>query len=81
MADTRGRLGVVFNLGPGEIVVLLLLALIFLGPLTLPELAAQLRPRTPAPIAPRWSWGDWSLVCAVLVAGAVVFQLSARIAR
>ena len=52
-----------FNLGAGEIAVLVLLGLIFIGP------------RMPAPDAPRWSWSDWLLLCAALALGATALQL------
>ena len=38
----RDRIPVVFNLGMGEIVVVLVVALIFLGPKMLPEIATGL---------------------------------------
>jgi len=70
----------VFNLGAGEITVLVLLGLIFVGPKKLPELGSGLAAlvrarRMPAPDAPRWSWSDWLLVCAALASGATALQL------
>ena len=63
----------------GEITVLVLLGLIFLGPKKLPELGAGLadlvRARRTASDAPRWSWSDWLLVCAALASGATALQL------
>lgn len=68
-----------FNLGAGEISVLVLLGLIFLGPRKLPDLAAGLaalvRAKRTAPHAPRWSWSDWLLLCAALASGATALQL------
>ncbi|HEY7376403.1 MAG TPA: hypothetical protein VIF57_29865 [Polyangia bacterium] len=70
-----------FNLGAGEVVVLLLFAVIFLGPRKLSELAPRLRGPTATPLVPRWSWSDWLLTCAALLTGAVALLLSAGIAR
>jgi hypothetical protein len=63
----------VFNLGMGEITVLLLLGLIFFGPSTLPELLARLREgRRPSdadrPSETRrpWSRSDWQLLAAAV---------------
>ena len=68
-----------FNLGAGEITVLVLFVLIFLGPKKLPDLASGLaslvRARRTASDAPRWSWSDWLLVCAALASGATALQL------
>jgi len=70
----------VFNLGVGEITVLVLLGLIFVGPKKLPDLASGLAAlvrvrRMPAPDARRWSWSDWLLVCAALASGATALML------
>lgn len=75
MAVVPGHDPGVFNFGAGEIAVLCLLALIFLGPKKLPDLAPVFRAKTTAPAAPRWSWSEWLLVCAALVSGAIAVQL------
>ena len=53
-----------FNLSAGEIVVMVLLGVIFLGPSKLPDLAANLMSVSPSP---RWSGSDWALVIAALL--------------
>jgi hypothetical protein len=75
-----GHNDVVFNLGAGEITVLVLLGLIFVGPKKLPDLASGLADlvrarRRPAGAARRWSWSDWLLVCAALASGATALLL------
>ena len=65
-----------FNLSAGEMSVLLLVALVFVGPQKVPTPAARFRALTPASIASRWSWCDWLLVCAAVLAGAVALPLS-----
>jgi len=64
----------VFNLGVGEIAVLVTLAVIFLGVLKLPDLVPLVRPAS-TPVSSRWSGSDWVLVLAALVAGAVALSL------
>jgi hypothetical protein len=54
----------VFNLGAGEVTVLCLLAVIFLGPSKLPDLGERLGEIVRTRGEPRWSWSDWLLVCA-----------------
>lgn len=77
-----------FNLGVGELTVLLLLALIFVGPKRLPDLGAGLgemlarrhtgRLREPAPLllqrreSRRWSVSDWLLVLTAVGLGVLV---------
>ena len=78
-----------FNLGPGEVTVLLLLALIFLGPQKLPDLAQLLgqrrqevrwNARTPRPRAREpWSRARWLLIGAALALG--TFALAVALTR
>jgi hypothetical protein len=75
---------VVFNLGGGEIVVLAVLGLIFLGPEKLPELWQTMRARfarfdrsVEAP--PPWTWArhEWLLVGGILLLGTLALSLAA----
>lgn len=63
----------VFGLGPGEIMLLVLLGVIFLGPSKLPDLAQRLRSRVQGDLgltpAPSWKPHEWLLVIGVLVLG------------
>jgi Sec-independent protein translocase protein TatA len=76
----------VFNLGAGELTVLFLLAVIFLGPHKLPDLAqllgdrlqearANVRPRRPTS-RDEWSRADWLLVGAVLATGSLALAFA-----
>jgi hypothetical protein len=65
----------VFNLGAGEITVLVLLGLILLGPRTLPELLDLFRgddwrsDREARTTRRKWSRSDWLVVGIVLILG------------
>ena len=59
-----------FNLGPGEITTMCLLALIFCGPAKLPDLAESFRTLKFARLESRWSRTDWLCALAALSAGA-----------
>ena len=63
-----------FNLGTGEIVVLILLGLILLGPSKLPNLAEGLSHRT-VRVEPRWSWSDWLLACAAVISAVMALAV------
>jgi hypothetical protein len=70
----------VFNLGLGELTMLGLLALIFLGPKRLPDAIEGLREaienrRGRLILAPRWSWSEWVLVVAALLSVTVALAL------
>jgi hypothetical protein len=79
----RAMIGSVFNLGAGEITVLGLLVLIFLGPKDLPNsieslgasISERLRFRISAPTPRRWAWSDWVLVIAACASGAIALAL------
>jgi hypothetical protein len=66
----------VFNLGPGEVVVLSLLGILFLGPTSVPDLAARARASGSGRIPGRWSWSDWLLVGAAVASAAIALRLS-----
>jgi Sec-independent protein translocase protein TatA len=73
----------VFNLGLGEVTVLVLLAIIFLGPARLPDLSRALvrttrgrRRREAQDDAPPWTWSDWLLVGAVAVLAIAALALA-----
>jgi hypothetical protein len=82
----------VFNLGLGEVTVIALLLLIFLGPATLPDLAQAFRRdlngrRGPRHADPRfadrrfaepgrWRLSDWLLVAAVTVLAGMALALA-----
>jgi hypothetical protein len=74
----------VFNLGAGEVTVLLLLAFIFLGPSKLPDLAehlaATLRDGRATGQAPhtgeRWSRSDWLLLGTVMLLGSIAIAMA-----
>ena len=65
----------VFNFGPGELVVLLLLVMMVFGPYRLPDLRdlmVEARPRKrPAGSRP-WTQSDWLLVVALVLLTTVV---------
>ena len=67
----------------GEVTVLLLLGLIFLGPKTLPELgrglreqAWTLRGETRVASRPSWSRSDWVVVIVALLLGSLALALA-----
>jgi hypothetical protein len=68
----------VFNFGPGEVAVLMLLGILFLGPKGRPGFAARVRDVEPRPLLlrrawrRRWTFSDWLLVCAAIALGAAV---------
>jgi hypothetical protein len=71
----------VFNLGVGELTVIALLLVIFLGPSTLPDLAQGLaravRGERDAEIfEPRWAKSDWLLVGAVAILAVLVLTMA-----
>jgi hypothetical protein len=72
---------VVFNLGGGEIVVLALLGLIFLGPQTLPDLWQTMRARLDrsleAPPPRSWARLEWLPVGGILLLGTLALALVA----
>jgi hypothetical protein len=65
----------VFNFGPGELVVLLLLVMLVFGPYRLPDLRDRMveaRPRR-RPVGSRpWTQSEWLLVAALVLLTAVV---------
>jgi hypothetical protein len=65
----------VFNFGPGELVVFLLLLVIVFGPHRLPDLRDRMveaRPRRRAAGGRQWTPSEWLLVVALVMLGAVV---------
>ena len=71
-----------FNLEPGEVTVLILLAVIFLGPSKLPDLAEVLRRASGAGSDQKtirrraWSRSDWFLVGATMILGSLMVALA-----
>jgi hypothetical protein len=71
----------VFNLGVGELTVIALLLVIFLGPSTLPDLAQGLvravrGERDPEILEPRWAKSDWLLVGGVAILAVLVLTMA-----
>ena len=65
----------VFNFGPGELVVLLLLVMMVFGPYRLPDLRdlmVEARPRKRPAGSRQWTQSDWLLVVALVLLTAVV---------
>jgi hypothetical protein len=65
----------VFNFGPPEVVVLVLLAVIVFGPIRLPDLRDRMveaRPRRRLAGSKPWSQSEWLLVVALVLLTAVV---------
>ncbi len=61
-----------FNIGPGEVVVLLMIGLILFGPKPLPELLETFRQRMPVtPDRGRWTPFEWALVAAMVSLAAI----------
>jgi hypothetical protein len=78
-----GRIEYVFNLGPGEVTVLVLLGLIFFGPKRLPEIGEglreqvwRLRERTRNDPRRQWTWSDWFAASVALVVGSFALALA-----
>jgi hypothetical protein len=73
----------VFGLGHGEVILLIVLAVIFLGPVELPPLWARFRndDRSPdreqrAHTRESWSRSEWLLIGAVMVLGSLAIALT-----
>jgi hypothetical protein len=64
-----------FNLGAGEITLLVVFTLIIIGPKRLPDLGEGLRARLSTPTRSRWAWSDWALLIAACAFGAVALTL------
>jgi hypothetical protein len=65
----------VFNFGPSELIVLLLLLVIAFGPLRLPDLRDRMveaRPRRRLAGSKPWTQSEWLLVAALVLLAAVV---------
>ena len=65
----------VFNFGPGELVVLLLLVMMVFGPYRLPDLRDRMveaRPRRRLAGRRPWTQSEWLLVVALVLLTAVV---------
>ncbi len=69
-----------FNLGAGEVTVLCLLAVIFLGPSKVPDLGERLGEIVRTRAEPRWSLSDWLLVCAAVLACTVALTVIVGVA-
>lgn len=72
-----------FNFGPGEIAILVLLGLLFLGPKRLPYIGEGLREQVRsfqhgAPLDPaqRWTRSDWVAVGGTLLVGSFALALT-----
>jgi len=69
-----GTIRLVFNFGPSELVVLLVLAVIVFGPYRLPDLRDRMveaRPRRRHAGSRPWTQSEWLLVVALVLLAAV----------